>query len=179
MAIKNCLPWINDKGKFEQRLSDEFSRFGFNAKPKLSKNLYEVEFCSKLFWPTEDGIVLGPKPGRCLPKMGCGFKKLDPMELRGMLKGWAIDGWFVPGITTYITHVDPGALSAEVRPRFENLYSTHSTKYHNPTFETKVFFLNRYGIEAKDFVESLDKAMVNRPNYVDCPMMEPVYAKDI
>jgi hypothetical protein len=49
---------------------DIYKQLGLDSKLNIATNSYEVDFCSSYFWPTEDGIVLGPKPGRLLPKLG-------------------------------------------------------------------------------------------------------------
>jgi len=178
-AIRSCIDYLPDEEEFCFRLKEQFLRFGFNAKPKISQDISQVEFCSKLFWPTEDGIILGPKPGRCLPKIGCGLKPLTNIQIRGVFKGWAMDGWFVPGIATYLMRADPTCCNSDVKVIYENAYSTHSTKFHDPNEETASFFYDRYGITTGEFISALEKAFDERENYLQCPAMEHLFKVDI
>jgi hypothetical protein len=47
-----------------------FTKLGFDVKVKISKNIHESEFCSKLVWPCcvnhEPSFIMTPKPGRLL-----------------------------------------------------------------------------------------------------------------
>jgi len=123
-----------------EQIRDSYLKYGFTAKPVIARNLYEVDFCSKLFWPTDTGIVLGPKPGRMLPKLGCGITKLSEQEFKGYMKGIEKDAHFVPGVAQYLELYDLKDATVSLL----NPYTTHCTAAHRITPETIAFFENRY-----------------------------------
>jgi hypothetical protein len=163
---------------FAKALELHYSRFGFVAKPIVSTELSKVEFCSKLFWPTADGIILGPKPGRCIPKMGYSCKKLSEVEILSTMRGWLIDGVFVPGIAHIIHKYFPQAYKQSVDVHFENIYTSHCTRMHEPCSETSQFFEERYGVSATNFIASLENAIATKPSIIECELFEHLYSKD-
>jgi hypothetical protein len=164
--------------EFTKAMELHYSRFGFVAKPMVSTELSQVDFCSKLFWPTADGIVLGPKPGRCLPKMGYSCKKLSKVEILSTMRGWLLDGNFVPGIAHIIYQYFPKAFKEEEVVHFENMYSSHCDRLHEPCLETNQFFEDRYGISTTNFITALENAIANKPSIIECEIFEHLYSKD-
>jgi hypothetical protein len=176
-GIKKHIHLLGTK-EFVPAMEAHYSRFGFVAKPMVSTELCQVDFCSKLFWPTADGTVLGPKPGRCLPKMGYSCRKLSKIEILSTMRGWLLDGQFVPGIAHLIYKYFPKAFKEEEKVHFENEYSSHCISLHEPTEETSIFFEQRYGISTINFMCALENAMADKPSIIECEMFEHLYSKD-
>lgn len=136
----------------EKEVAEAYLKYGFKAKTKVSKDLSKVEFCSKVFWPTNHGLVLGPKPERVLPKIGMTIKKLNNVDVAGLLKGWWIDGGFVPGLYEYLDHASKFYdVSKAKANRIGREYSVKSRAEHKSTPETEAFFFERYGVPAATF----------------------------
>jgi hypothetical protein len=160
------------------RIEQEYLEYGLIAKSKISSDPSQVEFCSKLFWPTSDGTVLGPKLGRVLPKMCYSIKQLNNQEILSTMKGWLIDGYFVPGFADIILTYFPSVATDTVSLYHESIYSAHCAKYHQATQSTHLFFEQRYDINAKTFIELVKKAVANKPAFIQLGVLEDIYSKD-
>jgi hypothetical protein len=135
----------------EDHITSAYARFGFKSKTKVLYRLCDVEFCSKLFWTVGGKLILGPKPGRCLPKMGSSVKKLNLVEIKSFIKGQLVDGWFVPGVLEYlkcllaIHHVSFEDLEkSKAYHEYINLHSELKYQTELPR-ESKFMFDARYG----------------------------------
>lgn len=80
---------------------------GFKHTVQVSRNLYDADFCSKLFWPVEGGtrLVLGAKPGRMISRIG--YVLIGPNEpnLKGMVVGLLNDNHHVPVLGAFLLHL--------------------------------------------------------------------------
>ncbi len=127
-------------------------KLGFETKVKISTNWSRVEYCSSLFWPTEDGYVLGPKIGKRLPKVGFSLRKLDVGEVKGMLLGLRIEAGFVPVIRTYTNHNLKLLKNVGKKEYFDDrrIYKSLPTATHRANDATNDFFLDRYGLTVEE-----------------------------
>jgi hypothetical protein len=77
-------------------------RLGYRMKFAVRYYLEEVSFCSRLYWPTADGLVLGAKIGRWLFKAGYMFATPTIMaDYRSQMIGHLQDNYFVPLVRQY------------------------------------------------------------------------------
>lgn len=130
------------------------SRLGFRSKLVYRPIIYDLEFCSALFWPTDDGLVLGPKPGRVLAKSYWDktprSEKKHRAWLRGVLQSQLLDTWFVPVLNKCIQFglIALGEGHVINNPRDHRI---HSNRLHLPNVETYAMFKYRYGIGPECF----------------------------
>jgi len=107
------------------------SLLGWKLKYTHTDQLAKVDFCQKLFYPTTDGYMPGPKIGRYLSKIGWSFKMIDPKTAF-----YSEDLNHVPILNTL-----PAVSSNRVYQDWEVL----NQQVHHMTDETKEFFHTRYG----------------------------------
>lgn len=133
----------------------EFVRkLGWVCKGKITKNLSEVDFCQKLFYPTKQGYMPGPKIGRYLAKTGWSFKKINIEDVF-----YSEDINHVP-----ILNKLPGVCKNRTYKDWE----LHNTTTHEMTEETDKFFFSRYGFFALGRSwEELSDWEVKRINQID------------
>jgi hypothetical protein len=117
-----------------------YEALGLDVKLQRAENTYMADFCSSYFWPTKDGIVLGPKPGRLLPKMGWYLNQHDK-NVAGVHKATLQSLYnvcsFVPPLKS-IVDTQLRVLSS-VRPKVAERTSQvdiRSAKQHDPCHET-------------------------------------------
>ncbi len=144
-------------------LTEAIKGFGFVCTPIISRNLYDVDFYSKLFWPTSDGLVLSPKPGRLLPKLGHTIIPNGGLaEYKGKLLSLQNDVQHIPLLNSYFKYAIR-ALNREnpklkiIRPKHEE-HVIHVEKTHKSCSATERFFCERYDLtmgEAARFDEML------------------------
>jgi len=134
---------------------------GYEATATITTHWYEAEFCSSLFWPVEGGFVLGPKPGRLLPKMGWNLKELKPPQVKGMLLGMKIQCGFVPVLRKYVKHClgAMGKVKAEVYDDPRSIYKSLVVSQHVANSATDQFFFDRYKQQVKDMESSFQDAI--------------------
>jgi hypothetical protein len=136
-------------------------RLGLNAKPKVSNEWFEVEFCSSLFWPVKGGYVLGPKLGKRLPKIGFSLRRLNEGEVKGMILGLRFEAGFLPVFSQYIEHhlkLLRHVVAVEHKDE-RSLYKALPAKKHTATEDTELFFQERYGMSAALAISEFTQAL--------------------
>jgi hypothetical protein len=83
----------------------ELSKIGWTPKPKIVTNINDVEFCSRMAWPTRYGRCFGAKPGRLLSRFGfCAYEK-SPVGPGEKAYGVLYSNRHVPFVREYLERV--------------------------------------------------------------------------
>jgi len=127
---------------------------GFEVKANLEKDLAKVDFCQKIFFPTTDGYMPGPKLGRFLSKIGYSFKK--DYCVRSSI--FSEDLAHVP----LLSSLEGVAVNREWQD-----WELHNKTFHSPTEETRIFFNRRYGFELPPSLAELTKEQIHIIDSVD------------
>jgi len=145
----------------EQSIIDSFEAYGFKAKVKVAYEWHEVEFCSSLFWPVQDGYVLGPKIGRRLPKVGFNLRHLADPFVKGMLIGFDFETGELPCFRVYTAHCLSLLTGVEQREYIDPEQQYKIKASNRPVFcdATADFFYARYGVTVKIAETTLRKSL--------------------
>lgn len=143
----------------------------------------ELDFCSGLFYPTNHGVVLGPKIGRVLAKGFQSMRRFDSYRpwLRGVLLSIRNSSSFVPIlrvlVETMLTRVGVGKVFRENDFKYKSL--AHSS--HDCCEETFEFFEKRYGISENDvlFYESMIRNTFRIGDILDDPVFLTLVERDV
>ena len=163
---------------------------GMTFKPKVSPHLYEVDFLSALFYPTNDPdypIVLGPKPGRILARLGWCVRKLPPKEtaysrMRSVALGLKQGTSHIPIIKELIDALlritlgtRPGDLPRDKR------YVVMGCKEREPSTRADVFLCLRYDITATELydIKTTIGSISELPFALPAWMADAVCARDL
>jgi hypothetical protein len=126
-------------------LKKHMLKFGFDAYALHRDSLFRTSFCSARFLPVKDGVILSPKPGRVLAKLGT-FVNAAQRDPKTMLEESVIGVNYnlghIPGVTEYLKStykLDMG----KPRPK-ANDWEIFLTKVHQPTAETKFWLEDTY-----------------------------------
>jgi hypothetical protein len=149
---------------------------GFEPKVKTNTRKCEVEYCSKVFWPSDKGTIAGVKIGRFLTRHGWSTKPLLPGETPAA-RMLAV-AQTMQTLSSHIPVVNEicdiykannfgslaGMAGIRLRQRQATLLEIHDridTSIGVPaaTDETYEFFTERYGVSAVEFIKQLLKAM--------------------
>jgi hypothetical protein len=120
--------------------------------PKVSPDL---DFCSALFWPTEEGSVLGPKIGRLLGKTFHAMNKMDggyQPWLRGVCLGLLTSCSHVPILRVLVPHMLGLAGQGPVHRPDDYRYKLRSEQMHVACPTTWEFTQLRYGLSESDVI---------------------------
>lgn len=170
------------QSELERYIMDTNKLLGFTTKLKISSDWHDVEYCSSLFWPVEDGFVLGPKIGKRLPKIGFSLRKLDKGEVKGMLLGLRVEAGYIPVLGAFAKH-QLGLLKKTVKKEFTDsraVYKSLCSESHRPSEDTLAFFEARYGITAREAEEQLLAVLSkNLTDCVDYSLLESFTKKDL
>lgn len=130
------------------------TKVGFDIKLQIHKSLSKVDFCQKLFYPTNDGTMMGPKPGRFLAKIGYSFKEKDDTS---------------SSIFSEDTHHVPilNQLPTSAIGRIWNDWELGNRKVHNPTEDTNLFFYTRYGFRPPSHISELTSEQIEIMDQID------------
>jgi hypothetical protein len=156
------------KLRLERKFAQYQHSLGFATKMKISESWSQVEYCSSLFWPTEDGYVLGPKIGKRLPKIGFSLRALKPGEVKGMLLGLQIEAGFVPVIRVYAKH-QLSLMRKQAKQDYtdsRSVYKSLAVERHSCSEETAYFFLERYGVDMAEMETLMSDCLTS--NLTDC-----------
>jgi hypothetical protein len=146
--------------KLLEGIKDLKHRLGFKTKAKFTTAWYDVEYCSSLFWPCDNGsYVLGPKLGKRLPKLGFSINRLSPGEVKGMLIALKIECQHIPVIRLYaernLRYLKDVNKVDYVDPR--KIYKSLATTRHRVDRDTEYFFLMRYGVTVEEAEKAYEK----------------------
>lgn len=141
--------------------SDSFLMFGMITKfVTVTKNIFDADYCSRLFWPAEHafGYVLAPKPG-LLFKNGWTREKIpNPYQhMRGVALGLKDDVSHVPFLNKYVDmllRVTDGTDSpTKLNKDQYNQYSLHTKIAYSPLESAYDLLYHRYGLTKDDEAE--------------------------
>jgi hypothetical protein len=111
-----------------------YRSIGFRAKYQVHDNPRSLSFCSSYFWPTNDGTVAGPIPGRCLLKLGWSLnREMDNSEWIYGLVHSLKSGYHVPFVREYLLRM---AAFAGTRGELEEHRQIEGETYHEYCPET-------------------------------------------
>jgi len=118
------------------------AKLGFGAEAKYRDNLFDVGFCSGRFLPVKDGVILSPRPGRVLMKLGvfvtAGTNKVEDL-LGPACVGALYNLHHVPGVPALLgRHIKKGV--RRIKPKEWEVWLE---KKHECVPETK-FWLDRH-----------------------------------
>lgn len=183
MALANG----HDLDDIKSSIVEEYAKFGFVAKVKLHTDPSQAEFCSSAYWPAMvDGwetYVMGPKPGRLLPKMGFSIKNLSPGEVKGMFKGYATSCGHVPILNTYVQ-----AMLNKMSKVKETFYVDKESKYKmlsvenvQQSSEVGEFFMSRYDLDLESTEASLLTLLADSDldDMVEWPLLDQLRYVDV
>jgi hypothetical protein len=144
------------------------------SKFHVRDNLHFAEFCSKLFWPVEDGYVLGPKVGRAISKMGWTLHNTkDPLaRMRGVVLGQWPSWSFLPPLQQIGGRILALTHDVRVAP-VVGIYSFVCKTEHNATSETVAMYEERYGWPW-DSAMTWANMVADQIRELPCRVVEPV-----
>jgi len=125
---------------------------GYKVKPHFSYSPDGVDFCSRWWYPTPDGILPGGKIGRVLSRAGWFLDCKDAQTIRGAAIGQLQDNYHVPFLREYFTRVLELTVGQKVRGK-PQAWSIHMSKRHEYGPETLAFVSRKYGLEGEDLAE--------------------------
>lgn len=158
-----------------------FNGLGLRPTPADADDLAKVEFCSKLFWPvSENGrntIVLGPKPGRILERIGFSMATPNALNLAAKYAQLSADCAHVPLASQFLHNTRPlvkGKAKGSI-DRYEAEFMIRAERKHAITDITWSFFQRRYDVEKREVLEWTDSlrqiqsipAVVSTPEWMD------------
>lgn len=168
-----------------------FNQLGFDAKIKVSDNIFNVEFCSSTFWPLKNGsYILLPKFGRFLVKHGVTFSIVGYNNPCGYLKELAC---------AYRHLINFPFFGTLIKYYLKNTYYATATNVLSEEFKYKIappnmeveidyqkfnlFFYNRYGYNYEMVLEELQNTLDQlgpRPHHclIYGPLIEHVIRVD-
>jgi hypothetical protein len=122
---------------------------GGNLDPVLAP---EIDFCSGLFYPTADGVVLGPKVGRVIAKTFQSLNKFNDYDpwLRGTLLSIRASCSFIPILRVIVETLLDRVGHGKVHRSRSYDYKSMACRRHECCEDTFVFFEQRYGLSESD-----------------------------
>jgi len=160
-------------------MDSRMEQMGFTYSFKISQDLSEHDFCSRLLYPTPDGLLPGPMIGRTLGRAAwhLDWSNDGSQSSKSMAIGMLQDGYHVPFVREYFLRVlelCPGPLGGRPKP------GMHAGRRHEYGPETWVFVERRYGLTPADLPPfiALLRGVRSLPAVVNWEPMERCWAID-
>lgn len=156
-------------------------RLGFKPKTKITRDPFDVEFCSMTIYPVKGGWLFTPKIGRLLAKMPYDYANAPQHVLRQRMRANIL------GLYADVQHIElmRGILDhlLELLPaggRVVQDKKIHARKPFKPNDETLYVFLNRYDISLEDVATVLKayRSVTRLPKSIFCPLVQRIIARD-
>jgi hypothetical protein len=102
---------LNSEHQFVRHIDwkNAFLNFGFDAVALFRQNVYQVEFCSMRIYPSLQGFVFGPKPGKVMAKLGIFCDPPAKCDPRVLIRGSALSlirgCWHIPPLRSYLQRI--------------------------------------------------------------------------
>jgi len=142
----------------------------------------KLEFCSKVLYPTEDGLLLGGKIGRVLSRAGYFLDVQRESTPRAAAMSQLNDNYHVPFLRQYFTRVLQLLPLEKGRQRLspEYQHTFHVEGRHEYGEETWRFLEYRYGLIKQDLLEfeALLASIKQLPAIVEWPRLADLVAVD-
>jgi hypothetical protein len=179
VCIDHC---FTDTDGTVSQLKQRATEMGFTAKFVLCQDICDLEFCSKLFWPTADGTVLGAKVGRFLKKIGTMKITKNTLEdYKAAVNAHYNDNFHVPVVNVTLARILEIMKDEKLgKVDSEEEFKIHVSKRHLPNEETWAFFEKRYGV-SRFMVECYQEqltAVVSLPICIRVEWLEAVFDRD-
>jgi hypothetical protein len=154
---------------------------GFKETFIVSRNSWDLEFCSKLAWPINDELwVMGGKPGRMISRLGWLIIGPNEPNIRGVVIGLLNDNWFVPILGTLLRRLY--ALTSNMKAKFGkgNWDDMHVSKRYEPTSLTYNFFFSRYNTTEQEMLdlEQIIEGIERLPCIINHPLLLRMIERD-
>lgn len=143
----DAVVWTSDASE----VATAYRQGGFE--PKVSADL---DFCSSLFWPSDQGTTLGPKIGRLIGKTFHSMNKIEGSYLRwlrGVCLGLDLSCSHVPILRVLIPHMLSLCGDGPVLRSDDFEYKTRSTERRCTTESTWDYMFERYSLSESDVLD--------------------------
>jgi hypothetical protein len=182
IQIKMILEYATRGGPDVELMRERAEYLGYRVVFAISYRLSDMEFCSKLFWPTADGLVLGAKIGRFLKKYGTmRITAHTEEDYKASILSALNDNYFVPIVSSVLkrtlqllAHVKLGKVDKDEE------YKHHVERRHQMTDETWFMLHDRYGIshlQVAQLEEKL-KCVNSLPFNLEIPWFDALVRRD-
>jgi len=153
--------------------------FGFTYSYHASSDIWDHDFCSRVVYPTADGLVAGPCLGRALSKLGyhLDWSNDGNQTLRSATIGQLQDSNHVPFLREVLRRqlaLCTGPLGGQPKP------GMHAAQRHEPTDATWDTLNARYGLTQQDLADLVNRlqAIQRLPAVIDWARAEELAQRD-
>jgi hypothetical protein len=162
-----------------------YAEFGWVAKTIERRNIFDVTFCSGRFWPSNDGLVLGPKIGKWLFKTGWSIAEVladVPQNefFAGVCLGVSNDVNHIPVLRSVVSKATSDCPKASAILVNRHAHRQHAIKSHEAVFATYLMLSHLYGLDVELIVALEDKfKLMNFPVLFSDPVLDQIFQIDL
>jgi len=149
-------------------------------------DIYTLEFCQQVPWPTGNTYTFGPKPGRLMSRTGNVQKRHSGFNIKFHMRciclGIRMSTHHVPILNDWverIMNITSGEKHAHAIP-YDDPFKLPILHYVEPDEDTLLFFCKRYSLEIDEYV-SLQKYLTKMKIYepIDHPALTKILDVDV
>jgi hypothetical protein len=149
-------------------------RFGFDSEAMYRQSIFEAEFCSCRIYPTDSGLVLGPKPGKVLAKFGYYVQPPVHVPIKQLLRGSALglykQCYFIPPIKIFLDKVLDYTKGEKAYFVKQGDWQTKTKLFHEAVPQTYQVLEKTYGYKTH-YDDYLIKNLPSSPAHIDIPFL--------
>jgi hypothetical protein len=172
---------LDDEEAFKNLLTEHAFRLGFRENVIVSRNIWDIDFCSKLVWPISDEFwVLGGKPGRMISRIGWIVIGPNEPNLRGMVIGLLNDNYFVPVLGTLLVKLLHLTRSEKAKFAKKSWDSFRTSRRYEMTETTLQFFYERYDSSREEYEDCIAAILSidSLPCVINHPLIDRMIKRD-
>jgi len=170
--------------EYVRRAEGMWPRLGLKMEMLVMTNVYDLEFCSGRFYPTDSGVVFGPKIGRILVKTF--YAQVDYTDdkgerwLKAVCLGLLRDTAFIPVLRALIPHV-LSLVETRVALTIREEVRPHAMSWHRATQATWDMMHHLYDLSEHEIL-SLERWLVTSirtvPTVINHPLINRILDVD-
>jgi hypothetical protein len=182
---------VGDDGVFRHSAAKQVAPYGqilgelgFKVKPVVLQSSYRTQFCSGRFWPSDKGVIHGPKPGRIIAKLGFTLspQHKDPNYFKSVLHCLRRDVAHIPILNDYIETLYKKLPGKTVHVQDSDFYHKfHSPIMARPVDESLSMVDELYGwglTELRDWKRFVSQKLSGRASFFSYPPLNEVHLAD-
>jgi hypothetical protein len=150
-------------------------KLGFTSEAVYRKSVFQAEYCSSRLYPTKNGLVLGPKPGKVLAKFGYYVQPPKHVPIKQLLRGSALglykQCYFIPPIKIFLDKVLKYTAGEKAYFTKQGDWQNRTKAFHEPVIETYHVLKEIYGYE-KEYDLYLENFLPVTPSHIKFPFLE-------
>jgi hypothetical protein len=151
MALGDDIVVQGDPEVVRSPFGERLALIGWTPKPRVAFELCDVDFCSRIPWPSTNGIKFAARPGRALARFPFSAVHPCPVDVGTKAYGLYLDNAHVPFLRRYLERcLELHPVKAQLKTQEWQFRPSSDTPIAHPVDGTWVMLYELYGLTRAD-----------------------------